>query len=161
MGVEVQLYSFFNLGARWGGWSTPRSGRFTSRERHGTPRIGSWVDPRAGVKSCGKSRPHRDWIPGPSSPQRVAIPTELSRHSSQFCIVPESELLGQDLKISQRLFFRSFAMHQSTFPCRLTLTFSAQQSSLYKLIKTTYIDVFLTVHHSIDFSKYQLRAKFF
>ena len=28
-GVEVQLYSFFNLGARWGGWSTPRPGRFT------------------------------------------------------------------------------------------------------------------------------------
>ena len=23
MGVEVQFYSFFNLGARWGGWSTP------------------------------------------------------------------------------------------------------------------------------------------
>jgi len=28
---------------------------------------------------CGKSRPHWDSIPGPSSPQRVAIPTELSR----------------------------------------------------------------------------------
>ena len=28
--VEVQLYSFFNLGARWGGWLTPRHGRFTS-----------------------------------------------------------------------------------------------------------------------------------
>ena len=28
-GVQVQLYSFFNLGARWGGWSTPRPGRFT------------------------------------------------------------------------------------------------------------------------------------
>jgi hypothetical protein len=27
--VEVQLYSFFNLGAGWGGWSTPRLGRFT------------------------------------------------------------------------------------------------------------------------------------
>jgi hypothetical protein len=26
-GVEVQLYSFFNLGARWGGWSTPPPGR--------------------------------------------------------------------------------------------------------------------------------------
>ena len=26
-----------------------------------------------------KSRPHRDSIPGPSSPYRVAIPTELSR----------------------------------------------------------------------------------
>ena len=29
MGVEVYLYSFFNLGARWGGLSTPRPGRFT------------------------------------------------------------------------------------------------------------------------------------
>jgi hypothetical protein len=28
-GVEVQPYSFFNRGARWGGWSTPCSGRFT------------------------------------------------------------------------------------------------------------------------------------
>jgi hypothetical protein len=28
-GVEIQLYSFFNIGARWGGWSTPRPGRFT------------------------------------------------------------------------------------------------------------------------------------
>jgi len=28
-GVEVQLYSFFNLAARWGGWSAPRPGRFT------------------------------------------------------------------------------------------------------------------------------------
>jgi len=29
-GLEVQLYSFFNFGARWGGWSTPRPGRFTT-----------------------------------------------------------------------------------------------------------------------------------
>ena len=28
-GVEVELYSYFNLGARWGGLSTPRSCRFT------------------------------------------------------------------------------------------------------------------------------------
>ena len=34
---------------------------------------------RAGVDRCGKSRPHRDSIPGPSSPQRIAIPTELSQ----------------------------------------------------------------------------------
>ena len=27
-GVEVHLYSFVNLGARWDGWSTPRPGRF-------------------------------------------------------------------------------------------------------------------------------------
>jgi hypothetical protein len=28
-GREVYLYSFFNLGARWGGWSKPRPDRFT------------------------------------------------------------------------------------------------------------------------------------
>jgi hypothetical protein len=28
-GIEVQLYSFVDLGARWGVWSTPRPGRFT------------------------------------------------------------------------------------------------------------------------------------
>ena len=37
------------------------------------------MGPRAGLDGCGKSRPHRDSIPGPSSPQEVAIPTELSR----------------------------------------------------------------------------------
>ena len=36
------------------------------------------MDPRDGLDGCGKSRPHWDSIPGPSSPQRVAIPTELS-----------------------------------------------------------------------------------
>ena len=33
--------------------------------------------PRAGLDRCGKSRPHRDSIPGPSSPQPVAIPTAI------------------------------------------------------------------------------------
>jgi hypothetical protein len=31
-GIEVKLYSFFNLGARLGEWSTPRRGRFTLRK---------------------------------------------------------------------------------------------------------------------------------
>ena len=35
------------------------------------------MGPRAGLDRCGKSRPHRDSIPGPSSPQPVAIPTTL------------------------------------------------------------------------------------
>jgi hypothetical protein len=30
--LDVKLYSFFNLGTRWGGWLTPRPGRFTPRE---------------------------------------------------------------------------------------------------------------------------------
>jgi len=34
----------------------------------GTHCIGGWVGPRAGLDGCGKSRPHRDSIPGPSSP---------------------------------------------------------------------------------------------
>ena len=46
-GVEIYLYSFFNLGARWGGWSTPRHGRFTPGK-----------DPVPIVQEAG-------WSPGP------------------------------------------------------------------------------------------------
>jgi hypothetical protein len=35
------------------------------------------VGARASLDGCGKSRSHRDSIPGPSSPYQVAIPTEL------------------------------------------------------------------------------------
>jgi len=37
-------------------------------ERPGTHCTGDWVDPRASLDRCGKSRLHRDSIPGPSSP---------------------------------------------------------------------------------------------
>jgi len=47
------------------------------RERPGTHCTGSWVRPRAGLDRCRKSRPHRDSIPGASSPYPVAIPTTL------------------------------------------------------------------------------------
>ena len=36
-------------------------------ERPDTHCIGGWVDPRAGLDVCGKSRPHRDAIPGQPS----------------------------------------------------------------------------------------------
>jgi hypothetical protein len=36
------------------------------------------VDPTAGLDGCGKLHPRRNSIPGPSSSQRVAIPTALS-----------------------------------------------------------------------------------
>jgi hypothetical protein len=39
-----------------------------TRERPGTHYIRAWVVPMAGLDMCGKSRPHRDSIPGPSSP---------------------------------------------------------------------------------------------
>jgi hypothetical protein len=50
------------------GWSAQRPGRFTSWKRPGTHCTGGWVGPRAGLDGCGKSRPHQDSIPGPSSP---------------------------------------------------------------------------------------------
>jgi hypothetical protein len=37
------------------------------------------VGPRAGVDRSEKCRSHRDSIPGPSSPQGIAIPTEISQ----------------------------------------------------------------------------------
>ena len=67
-GVEVLLYSFLYLGASWGLMvnATPRP--LYPRERPGTQCIGRWVGPRTVLDRCGKSRPHRDSIPGPSSP---------------------------------------------------------------------------------------------
>jgi hypothetical protein len=39
---------------------------FYPRETLSTHSTGGWVGPRAGLDRCGKSRPHRDSIPGPS-----------------------------------------------------------------------------------------------
>ena len=47
------------------------------RETPGTHCTGGWVGLRTGLDRCRKSRPHQDSIPGPSSPQAVAIPTTL------------------------------------------------------------------------------------
>jgi hypothetical protein len=50
-----------------GGWvvnATPRP--LYPRERPGTYCIGGLVGPMAGLDGCGKSRLHRDSIPGPS-----------------------------------------------------------------------------------------------
>ena len=55
--VNIQLYSSFNLSARWG-WvvnATPRP--LYPRERPGTHCIGGWVGPRADLDGYGKSRP--------------------------------------------------------------------------------------------------------
>jgi hypothetical protein len=51
------------------------------RKRPSTHWRGGWVGPRAGLDRCGKSRPHRDSIPRPSSPQPVAIQIELPGQS--------------------------------------------------------------------------------
>ena len=75
------------------GWvvnATPRP--LYSRERPGTHCIGGQEGHRAGLDGCGKSRPHRDSIPGPSSSQRVAIPTELQLppYVSKVCLCKQT-----------------------------------------------------------------------
>ena len=50
------------------------------------------MGPRAGLDRCGKSRPHRDSIPRPSTPYPVAIPTELPAHSDVRGFVSKSGL---------------------------------------------------------------------
>jgi hypothetical protein len=59
---------FYDLGVRRG-WvvsTTPRP--LYPRDRPGTHCTRGWVGPRAGLDVCEESRPHRDSIPGPSSP---------------------------------------------------------------------------------------------
>ena len=75
--LEVQLYPFMTTALEGDEGSASRSGRFLPRERPGTHFTGGWVGRRAGLDKSGKSRSHRDSIPGPSSPQLVAIQTTL------------------------------------------------------------------------------------
>ena len=73
MGIEVKFYSYFNLGARWGGWLTLHLSLFTPRN-----------DPVSIVQEFGcasgpdrrrNTSPYRDSISVPSNPQQVAKPT--------------------------------------------------------------------------------------
>jgi hypothetical protein len=48
------------------------------------------VGPTAGLDGCGESRLHREWIPVPSSPKHVTMPTTLPRPTHRrkfFCKV--------------------------------------------------------------------------
>ena len=77
---EGEVYSFtlsLTLALDMRKWSTPRPGRLTPGKV--THCIEAWVYRRAGMDGRGKSRTHRDSIPGPSSSWRFAITTELSR----------------------------------------------------------------------------------
>ena len=62
-GAKVQLYSSFNLRARWGWLVNATSLPIYPRERPGTRCIGAWVEPRVGLDGCWKTRPHPDSIP--------------------------------------------------------------------------------------------------
>ena len=87
---------------RWGGGVSTTLRPLYPRERPGTHCTGGCLGPRASLDGCGKSRPHRDSIPGPSSPERVAIPTGLSRPPffTVFC------LNSTDLLRERRIVFK-------------------------------------------------------
>ena len=61
-----------------GWWSTPRPHCFTTEKENQSHRAGVWVGHRTGLNGCRKSRHQKI----PSRPQRVAIPSELSRPMS-------------------------------------------------------------------------------
>jgi hypothetical protein len=48
-------------------WVRHAPAAFYTRDRPGTHCKGGWVGPRAGLDRCGKSRPHRDSVTGPTS----------------------------------------------------------------------------------------------
>jgi len=54
-------------------WLTPRPGRLIPGKRSGIPCVGGWVSHRAGLDRSGKSRRHREPIPGPPSPPWTTI----------------------------------------------------------------------------------------
>ena len=56
-GVEVSLYSFFNLGARWGVGGQRHAPAALPTEGPGSHCIGGWVGLRAGLDENGKYRP--------------------------------------------------------------------------------------------------------
>ena len=67
-GSRKKIYSFFNVGDKWGEWPTLRLGHFFPGKRSGIHRTGGWVKPRASLDGCKKSRSHSDSITGPPSP---------------------------------------------------------------------------------------------
>ena len=79
MGVDVYLYSSSTSALDGGGWSTPRPGRFTpGKEPVPIVEEAGWAT-GPGWTGVENLAPHRDSNFGPSSPYRVAIPTEPSR----------------------------------------------------------------------------------
>jgi len=67
-GSRLQLYCFFNLGARWGWVVNAKPRLLYSWERPGAHCIRGLVSPRAALDAYGKSRFRGDSIPEPSSP---------------------------------------------------------------------------------------------
>jgi hypothetical protein len=117
--------------------ATPRP--LYPRERPGTLCI-DYVGPRDLLNGWRISRLHRDPIPGPSSPQRVAIKTEISRSTIIIIIIIiiiiVGKLLGQILT-SYKL--NSAIPEKILLPLLLLLLLSSSSSSsLHGILKESF-----------------------
>jgi hypothetical protein len=79
--VEVSLYSFFNLDDRWGGWSTPRPGRFTPG-RTQYPLYRRLGGPQSRIPVGAENLAPNGFDPR-TVPPVVAIPTVLSQPTTK------------------------------------------------------------------------------
>jgi hypothetical protein len=68
VGVEVYLYPFMTTALEGLSGQQHAPAVLYPRERPDTHCTGVWVGPKAGLDRCGNPRPHRDSIPGSSSP---------------------------------------------------------------------------------------------
>ena len=100
----------------WGGWSTPRLGRYTRGKRHSTNCTGNWVGPAAGLGGCRKVCPQRDSNPGTSRTYPVAIPATLCRptmrkdgyHKYQLTFVNKLSDHNESTAVGTRVFAEHF-----------------------------------------------------
>jgi hypothetical protein len=69
------------------------------------------VDPRLRLDRCGKVTSHQDSIPGPSSPRRVAIPTELPWPAQYFVIAWKVPWFNRNRQIIENLVVPFFTDH--------------------------------------------------
>ena len=73
---------FLDHDTRRGEGSASRPCRSLPPETPGTHCTGGWVDPRAGLDRCGKSRPHRDSIPDRLARSQSLYRLSYSAHSA-------------------------------------------------------------------------------
>ena len=83
-GIRGIALLYLDHDTRRGEGLASHSGRSLPRDRPSTHCTGEWVGPRAGLDRCGKSRPHRDSIPGPSSPSHSLYRLSYRAHNYDY-----------------------------------------------------------------------------